>query len=40
MREKAKRDYDQLQSDLTERNKREIEALTKKYEQMLEELRR
>ena len=29
-----------MQKDLTERNKREIEALTKKYEAMLEELRR
>lgn len=39
-RSKAARDYEQLQKDLTERNKREQDALIKKYEQMLDDLRK
>ena len=36
---KAKQEYEQLQADLTEKHRRELEQMKEKYEKMLDELR-
>lgn len=36
----AKRDYEKLEQDLTEKHRREMEQLKDKYERMLDEMKR